>query len=263
MVYATTFAGSVIKLDQETGEIRYAVAMRATSAPVVIGKSLYVTRRVEEKMESPREAIVRADLGETSLTFRAVPRPAPYLDGDVQRNSQQWQTAKVDDAENGFGTTPAAANAGVALGMVGVASVSTMQRFQGSRVLHLGDSVVSTMGDEVVAVDAKTGEPRWRHPLKGNAKAGGHLGTAPLLAGDEIVVATLAGDVIRLDARTGKVVATYHTDAQLRSQPVVSDGWIYAGTEDGRLIAIDTRDRTLTGWPTWGGDNGRTATRTL
>jgi outer membrane protein assembly factor BamB len=263
MVYATTFAGSVVKIDQETGELVYAVSMRATSAPVVIGNSLYVTRRVEEKMEAPREAIVRADLGETSLTFRAVPRPAPYLDGDVQRLSEQYQTAQVDDAENGFGTTPAAANAGVAMSMVGVASVSTMQRFQGSRVLHLGDSVVSTMGDEVVSVDAQTGAPRWRHALRGNAKAGGHLGTAPLLAGTDIVVATLGGEVIRLDARTGKLVASYKTDAQLRSQPVVEGGWIYLGTEDGRLIAIDTGDRDLTGWPTWGGDIGRTATRTL
>lgn len=267
-VYLTTFAGTVMKLDQKTGEIRYAVAMRATSAPVVVRhggrESLHVTRRVEERPDETKEAIVRADLGETRLTFRAHAKMAPYLDGTVQRNSAYAKTAQVDDGENGFTTVPAAAGAGVAGSMVGVANVSTMQRFQGSRVLVAGNLVFSTMGDEVIAVDGTTGETKWRHALAGDIKtAGGHLGTAPLLAGSEIVVATLAGNVVRLDAKTGKLNATYRTGAPLRSQPAVQDGWIYLGTEDGRLIAINTNDRKLTGWPTWGGDNGRTAVRAL
>lgn len=143
--------------------------------------------------------------------------------------------------------------------MIGVESVSTMQRFQGSRVLVAGQLVVSTMGDEVIAVDADSGEVKWRHALSGDtATAGGHLGTAPLLAGKEIVVATLAGDIVRIDAKTGVLVTKYKTGAPLRTQPVVHDGWIYVGSEDGRLIAINTGDRALTGWETWGGNSART-----
>jgi outer membrane protein assembly factor BamB len=267
-VYVTTFNGTVMKLDQKTGDIRYAIAMRATSAPVVVRdknrESLHVTRRVEERPDETKEAIVRADLGDTRLTFRSHAKMAPYLDGNIQRNTQMAKIGQVDDSQNGFGSTPSAANAGTAIGTVGVSSVSTMQRFQGSRVLLAGDFVFSTMGDEVIAVDSTTGETKWKYALAGDTKsAGGHLGTAPLIAGKEIVVATLAGNVVRLDARTGKVNATYKTNAPLRSQPAVMGGWIYLGTEDGRLIAIDTKDRALTGWPTWGGDNGRTAVRTL
>ena len=122
-----------------------------------------------------------------------------------------------------------------------------------------GDLFVSTIGDAVIAVDANTGETKWKHALAGDTRtAGGHLGTAPLAAGDEIVVATLAGDILRLDAKTGKLVARYPTGAPLRSQPAVDGGWIYAGSEDGKLIAIDTGDHTLTGWPTWGGNARRT-----
>ncbi len=129
-------------------------------------------------------------------------------------------------------------------------------------VLVANGLVYSTMGDEVIAVDGETGETKWRHALTGDVKkAGGHLGTAPLIAGGEIVVATLTGEVIRIDAKTGAKIATYSTGAPLRSQPAVMNGWIYLGTEDGRLIAINTRVSTLTGWPTWGGDNGRTAVR--
>lgn len=265
-LYLTTFTGSVVKLDQKTGDIRYAIAMRATSAPVVVRakgrESLHVTRRVEERPDETKEAIVRADLGDTRLAFRARAKPAPYLDPKVQRGTEMAKIAAVDDSENGFGTVPAAAGANGAMGIVGVGNVSTMQRFQGSRVLVAGGLVYSTMGDEVIAVDGETGETKWRHALPGDIKqAGGHLGTAPLIAGGEIVVATLGGDVLRLDAKTGTRVATYKTGAPLRSQPIVMNGWIYLGTEDGRLIALDTKVAALTGWPTWGGDTGRTAVR--
>ena len=47
----------------------------------------------------------------------------------------------------------------------------------------------------------------------------------------------------------------------LVAQPIAWNGWIYAGTEDGRLIAINTKDANVTGWPTWGGDAGRTSVR--
>ncbi|MBK9032171.1 MAG: PQQ-binding-like beta-propeller repeat protein [Myxococcales bacterium] len=50
--------------------------------------------------------------------------------------------------------------------------------------------------------------------------------------------------------------------AAARSRPVAVDGWIYVGTEDGRLVAIDTKDRSLTGWPMWGGNAARTGIAT-
>jgi len=265
-LYVTTFGGTVMKLDQKTGEIIYAIAMRATSSPVVVRddkrESMFITVRAEERPDETKEALIRTDIGEVRPTFRANAKFAPYLDGKVQQKTAMAKTAKVDDGENGFASAPATANANGAKKMVGVESVSTMQRFQGSRALVANDLVVSTMGDEVIAVDSKTGEKKWAHKLVGDTKKeGGHLGTAPLLAGSDIVVATLAGQVLRLDAKTGALRATYQTGAQIRSQPAVANGWIYVGTEDGRLIAINTNDKTLTGWPTWGGDNARTATR--
>ena len=55
------------------------------------------------------------------------------------------------------------------------------------------------------------------------------------------------------------LVARKHAiGAPVRSQPVAVDGWIYVGTEDGRLVAIDTKDASLTGWPMWGGNAART-----
>lgn len=71
------------------------------------------------------------------------------------------------------------------------------------------------------------------------------------------------GRALRLDPRSGKPTATYAVGSPIRSQPVVADGWIYVGTEDGKLVAIDTKDPSITGWPTWGGNAQRTGIATL
>ena len=87
---------------------------------------------------------------------------------------------------------------------------------------------------------------------------GGFLGTAPAAAGDRVLIATLKGEVLELAPASGKVVRKHAVGAPVRSQPVAVDGWIYVGTEDGRLVAIDTKDAALTGWPMWGGNAART-----
>jgi outer membrane protein assembly factor BamB len=138
-------------------------------------------------------------------------------------------------------------------------SVSTLQAFQGSRLLAFGRFNFNVMGDEVVCTAAQDGSSRWKHKLPGNlAQSGGVLGAPPLAAGKSVLVAALAGDVLRFDAESGKLLATYPIGAPLRAQPVVEDGWIYAPTDDGRLVAFDTGDRSLTGWPMWGGNAART-----
>ena len=107
--------------------------------------------------------------------------------------------------------------------------------------------------------DADNGKTLWSYKLSGNLQQqGGFLGTAPLAAGSSILLATLDGKVLRLDQKSGKQVASYAVAAPVRSQPVVADGWIYVGTEDGKLVAIDTKDKSITGWPTWGGNAQRT-----
>jgi outer membrane protein assembly factor BamB len=134
-----------------------------------------------------------------------------------------------------------------------------MQGFQGSRTLRLGDKSFNTMGDEVIATDAETGNKLWSYKLAGNtATQGGFLGTPPLAAGNNVLIGTLDGNVLRIDPSTGKTSNKYAVGAPVRAQPVVADGWIYVGTDDGKLVAIDTKDPTITGWPTWGGNAQRT-----
>jgi outer membrane protein assembly factor BamB len=269
-VYVATFNGTVIKLEQATGRIRYATRARATSAPVVqmaAGlESMYYTRRADRGIANAAakpaamEEIVRTDHNEPQERYKAATKRADYLDSETQDKSTLKHAAMDADAGNGFaaGAPPAAAPAKAA-GLVGQSNVSTIQQFQGSRILHTSTLNVNTMGDEVIATDPEDGRTRWTKKLEGNvASDGGALAAPPIAAGKHVLLATLHGKILEIDPTTGKTEATFDVGGTLRSQPVVADGWIYAGTDDGRLVAIDSGDRTLTGWPTWGGDAART-----
>lgn len=262
-IYVSTFAGTLIKVEQATGKVRYAAKARATSAPVVQFQdgfeSMYYTRRGDSERDGAEEMIIRADHNEPKTRYKAAQKKADYINAKRQASSTYAKEAQDADSGNGFsGGAPSAANAQSALDNVGVGSVSSMQGFQGSRVLRLGKRNVNTMGDEVLATDADNGQVLWRQKLAGDESAGGALGTAPVPAGNSILLATLTGEVRRLDAGTGKLLRSYPVSGRVRSQPVISEGWIYVGTEDGRLVAIDTKDASVDGWPTWGGNAQRT-----
>jgi outer membrane protein assembly factor BamB len=114
------------------------------------------------------------------------------------------------------------------------------------------------MGDEVISTDARTGAERWRYKLAGDLQMGGSLATAPALAGGKLVIGTLEGTVLIMDPKSGEVQRKLAIGHPVRSQPVVEDGWVYVGTEDGWLVGLDTGDRTMDGWAMWGGDAART-----
>ena len=264
-VYVTTFSGTLIKAEQSTGKVRYAVKAKATSAPVVRFASdgveqMFYTRRGHNEGSGAEEMIIRADHNHPQTKFSAGKKKADYIDSNAQAPSDYSSTSKSADAHNGFGSgAPPAAASKAALDSVGAGSVSSMQAFQGSRILYMGDRNINTMGDEVIATDTETGAKLWSFKLTGDTrKVGGFLGTAPLAAGGSVFFGTLLGDIVRVDPKSGKTTGIYAVGGQIRSQPVVENGWIYVGTADGKLVAINTKDPSITGWPTWGGNAQRT-----
>lgn len=262
-VHVSSMAGTLYRLRQSDGEILSARRVRATSAPTIAQGEVYYAKRVEAKgSASPREGLARQDKGALKPALEAAQKQAPYLDAEVQRRSVLASKGKDLDASNGFGSgAPASAKAAAAEGNIGQGSVSTLQAFQGSRVLKKGKSTIATMGDEVVATDTESGRELWKHRLKGDLqRSGGFLAAPPLAAGGRVLVGTLEGEVQVLDPATGKLARSYALGVPIRSQPVVEGGWIYVGSEDGRLVALRTDDATLTGWPQWGRDATRVGT---
>ena len=79
------------------------------------------------------------------------------------------------------------------------------------------------------------------------------LATAPILAGNKIMVSLRNGSIQFYDPNNGKLLTQFESKAELFSQAVVNNGWIYTGTRGGKLISIDTKNRSNTGWGMWGG----------
>lgn len=254
---AATFSGTVYKLEQKTGKILSARRSRATSAPVIAGDDMYFTQRADDgQSDGAAEAVVGQDAQTGGTYYKGPAKAARYLEKEVQQKADYKDESQMNDAANGFGGgAPQAANPQAAVDNIGQGNVSSMQAFQGSRILNRGDNNYATMGDEVVCTDARTGKRRWSRKLDGDLEQqGGFLGTSPAAAGGSLFVATLDGSVLRIDEQSGKVVKTYRVGSPVRSQPAIVDGRIYVGTTDGKLVVIDTGERDLTGWTAWGGD---------
>lgn len=263
-LFVTTFSGTMYRFRQSDGEILSVRQVRATSAPVVVQGEVYYSKRADAAgAEVAEESIVTARK-EKGTEIRAVNRKtAGYIDGRVQANSEYKTKGSSLDAGNGFaGGAPAQANSQAAFDNIGQANVSTLQAYQGSRVLSYRDNNYNVMGDEIICNDRQTGEKRWSRKLTGDLEtAGGFLGTPPATAGGFIFVGTLNGEVLQLDPADGKAVKSFKVGSAIRSQPVVEGGFIYVGTEDGKLVILDTKDEKLTGWPMWGGDAAHTGYR--
>jgi len=142
---------------------------------------------------------------------------------------------------------------------LGQGNVSTLQSFQGSRVMNWGSRSFSCMGDELVCVAADSGKVRWRTPLEGDLeKLGGHLAAPPVAAGGSLFVSTVVGEVWQVDPDDGAVTRRFKINSPTRFSPSIEGGRIYVGTEDGKVVCLDTGERSLTGWPMWGRDPAHT-----
>lgn len=253
-ILATTFLGTVYRFDAKSGQIRFAKQIRATSAPVMAGERMFCTLRTDTG-KMAREGIFTFAAGGSgggggSFGFS---RRAEYLDSTVQGRSSFSAKAVIHDSGNGFGVAPM--DAMVARETLGQATVSGLQAYQGSRILHSGGRNFNTMGDLVLCTDPASGKTLWKHKLPGDlAKLGGFLGTSPAVAGGDLFIGTVKGEVLQLALDSGEVKVTHAVGSPVRFQPAVVGGRIYVGTQDGKVVCIDTGNSKLTGWSTWGGN---------
>lgn len=274
-VYITTFGGTMIRFDAETGAVEQARRANATSAPSYIEGALYFARRDAEPSAddaavrtgepAPAEQTVQRLMrtykpgGGDAPAAASAPRQAEYLEESFQAATRRRASAIQHDAANGFANgAPSAANAQAAQRLIGRTSVQGLQEYQGSWVLQVGGLNVASMGDSLVAFDRQSGEERWANVLPGDIRQLGNLGAPPILAGTHIVSVTPAGVMMVMNSTSGEVSQRVEINSAMRTQPIAHEGWVYLGTGDGQLIARDLGDRSITGWPTWAGNAQRT-----
>ena len=69
---------------------------------------------------------------------------------------------------------------------------------------------------------------------------------------------TQATKVLLVDPEKGDITRNFKVGSEVRSQPAIDGGRIYVGTNDGKIVCINTGDPRYTGWPTWGANMAHT-----
>lgn len=98
--------------------------------------------------------------------------------------------------------------------------------------------IVGTSNGYVIALDKATGEPRWKKRVSSEVLA------PPQAAENIVVVRTVDGKLIGMDAESGDRIWVYDRTVpalSLRgtSTPVIYEGYIIAGFDAGRLLALE------------------------
>lgn len=258
-LHLSSFSGTIYQFDALNGELKSAQMSQATSAPSIVGQNVFVSRRSDEGSQIG-ESISMLDRGNGSVQMEQYQKAAPYLDQQVQTRSALKKESMDYDAGNGFGGG-APANSGwqSAAYNIGQSNVSSLQAFTGSRVLHFEDRNYSLMGDELVCTNPKNGKINWQMEIAGDLnQAGGFLGTAPIRAGKHIIIATLKGEVIVLNAQKGKEEMRFSIGEPIRYAPVADKGRIYVSSMRGKIYCLETGDPSISGWPTLSANPART-----
>lgn len=120
-----------------------------------------------------------------------------------------------------------------------------------------GAHLVTVDDGRLVARDRRSGARRWSARLPGDVRVA-DVGHPMIHAGDSLLVAATDGSVVRVQASSGAVLDRFVLGGgPLTSAPIAHEGWLYAGTSTGKLVAFDTGAPELTGWPMLGADPAR------
>jgi len=140
-------------------------------------------------------------------------------------------------------------------GLMGEKHVSRGCRFQGSRPMVADGGLFGTAGDRFDATELATGQLLWSLDAA-RAKAGERWLTPPAVAHGRVLLGTWDGRLLSLDARTGSVRWEVPVRAPVHWQPIMRNGRVFAGLEDGSVIGCATGDPLYDGWSMWGGGPG-------
>ncbi|OAV22192.1 hypothetical protein AO372_0498 [Moraxella catarrhalis] len=108
-------------------------------------------------------------------------------------------------------------------------------------------AVIGMRSGKLIALDARTGAPRWAVELASSSLA------PALISGDKVIVITNSGTIFGLDINSGATVWQYatqvpNTSVRGMAKPLALDArTVLIGGADGRIHALDT----MTGAPVW------------
>lgn len=213
-VFVTTIDGKIYNFNQKDGQLNADKKIQAVTAPTIYNNKVYVSTK--DKAGNQQLTILNSH------------------DLSVVKNVSQISGMSFFDNPRDMIT-------------------SRLLSYNGSRALNYKGKNYMVMGGKLVCSKPETGQIIWSHLIKEEKpELNLPVATMPLVSGGKILISTFDGRFILFDPNTGKVLDELKTDNHFHNQPIVHNGWIYSGNEEGTMIAIDTQKATLyNGWKMW------------
>ena len=126
--------------------------------------------------------------------------------------------------------------------------------YNGPRVVNYKGNNYHLSEGKLICSTGKDGKVLWYTILNAKPDEENLTNTSalPVIVGNKIVVGSNDGSINLYDPITGKILKQYNTNVPLNGMLVVNKGWIYASSDQGKLVSVNTKDNSLTGWSMWG-----------
>jgi outer membrane protein assembly factor BamB len=108
--------------------------------------------------------------------------------------------------------------------------------FYSSAALVDGKVIVGSRDRMVHCLDAKTGNPIWSFPTKGD------VDSSPVVAGDRVIVGSLDGKLYVLNLKDGTEVQRFDLGRGVMASPAVGNGCVVVGNDDGALFCLGKKE---------------------
>ena len=105
--------------------------------------------------------------------------------------------------------------------------------FSSTPVVANGVLYIGSHGQELLALDAETGDPLWEYATEAPVLASASV------AGDIVYVGDADGNLYAVDGETGKLAWRFKTGARIDAAPVIANGVLFLTSRDGTLYAIE------------------------
>ncbi len=123
----------------------------------------------------------------------------------------------------------------------------------GSRMLHFKNKNYNVIDSRLICSNPNNGAIIWSAELSKKPEDNASM---PVIVNDRLIIGSIDGYVRIFNAENGKKLSEFNTGEQICIQPAVNNGIISCGTKNGKIVTIDTKDKSLTGWNQWCIDGG-------
>ena len=256
-VYATCFDGTSLALEASTGRILWRKQGSATTAPIVAGDQIILTRKLQQAA-SQYEGMARLEASNGNDKDRellAKSRAAYLAEGKGMASALPVTEQKNLDQAVGFAAPPPAAKMAMASKNIGLNSIAGGWAYQGSRVAQSNGALFNVEGKFVNSLKAKDGASQWRAELTGKSVSDNQqVFSPPALGKQYMYLSSATGHLVSVRKQDGQTGFIYAFQKPMVFQPALVDGRVYVGTANGLVICLDTNSKDADGWYAWGGN---------